>query len=96
MIITGLAGCEKNYVIDALRALLKENCIVTVFFGIAAFNVKSKILQSLLRLPISRKCQHDLKGCALIKLQEDLSNIKYLIIDEFSVVGQKMLGWIDR
>lgn len=24
-----------------------------------------------------------------------MSNIKYLIIDEILVVGQKMLGWID-
>ena len=96
MIITGQAGSGKSYVIDALRALLMQNCIVTAFFGIASFNVKGRTLHSLLRLPIRGKYRQDLKGSALMKLQEDLSNIKYLLIDEFSVVGQKMLGWIDR
>ena len=43
---------EKNvaidaFVIDALRTLLKENCIV--FFVTAAFNVKGKTLHSLLK-----------------------------------------------
>ena len=96
MIITGLAGSGKRFVIDALRSLLKEKCTVTAFFGIAAFNVKGKTLHSLLKLPIRGKNRHDLKGMALVKLQEDLQNIKYLIIDEFSVVGQKKLGWIDK
>ena len=86
MIITGLAGSGKSFVIDALRALLKQYCIVTAFFGIAAFNVKGRTLHSLLRLPIRGKYRQDLKGSALIKLQKDLNNIKYLIIDEFSVV----------
>ena len=30
-----------------------------------------------------------------MKLQNDLAGIDYIIIDEFSVVGQNMLGWID-
>ena len=38
----------------------------------------------------------DLKGSALLKLQSALCSVKYLVIDEFSVIGQKMLGWIDR
>ena len=30
------------------------------------------------------------------KLQENLNGVRYLIIDEFSVVGQKMFAWINR
>ena len=30
------------------------------------------------------------------KLQDDLNGIKCLIIDEYSVIGQKMFGWNDR
>ena len=96
MIIKGLAGSGKSFVIDAIRSLLKQCCIVTAFFGIASFNVRGKTLHSLFRLPIRGKNRHDLKGSALVTLQEDLNGIHYLIIDEFSVVGQKMLGWIDR
>ena len=32
----------------------------------------------------------------MAKLQHDLSGIEYLIIDEFSVIGQKMFSWINR
>ena len=58
--------------------------------------MKGKTLHSLLRLPIRGKNQHDLKGLALLQLQERLSGVKYLIIDEYSVVEQSLLGWIDR
>ena len=73
MIIKGLTGSGKTFVVDATRSLLKQCCIVTAFFGTASFNVR-----------------------ALVKLQEDLNSIHYLVNDEFSVVAQKMLGWIDR
>ena len=31
MIIKGLAGSEKNFVIDAIRSLLKQYCLVAAF-----------------------------------------------------------------
>ena len=37
-----------------------------------------------------------LKSSALAKLQSDLNGVKYLILDEFSVIGQNMFGWINR
>ena len=59
MIITGLAGSGKSYLINNIRALLKELCVVTAFFGIAAFNVRGKTLHSLLNLPSRGKNQKD-------------------------------------
>ena len=47
-------------------------------------------------MPIRGRNLKDLKGPALLQLQERLSGIKYLIIDEYSVVGQNLLGWIDK
>ena len=35
-----------------------------------------------------------LQSSALSKLQKDLNSVKYLIIDEFSVNGQKKFAWI--
>ena len=32
----------------------------------------------------------------LHKYRKDVSKIKYLIIDEYSIVEQRMLGWISR
>ena len=70
MIINGLAGSGKIFVIDTIRSLLKQYSLVTYFFGgIASFNVKGKTLHSLLCLPIRRKYKHDLKGSALAKIQ---------------------------
>ncbi len=52
MMITGLAGSGKSYVIDAIRGLLNDSCKVSAYFGIAAFNVSGTTLHSLLQLPI--------------------------------------------
>ena len=88
-------GSGKSYVIDAIKNLLKERCRVCSFFGIAAFNVNGKTLHSLLQLPIKGKRNGALKSVALAKLQNDFQKIEYLIIDEFSVTGQKMFAWIN-
>ena len=96
MILTGAAGCGKSFVINCIRQELGECCAVTSYFGIAAFSINGETLHSLLQLPIRNRKKADLKGSALARLQERLSRISYIIIDEFSVIGQKMLGWIDR
>ena len=96
IMITGQGGSGKSFVINAVRSLLQSKCIVASCFGIAAFNIQGVTLHSLLRLPIRGKNNCDLKGTALAKLQMRLKDVKYIIIDEFSVIGQKMLGWIDR
>ena len=52
-------------------------------------------LHSLLRLPIGTKRLNDLKRTALLQLQSNLESVKYLIIDEYSFVGQGLFSWID-
>lgn len=94
--ITGLGGSSKSFVIQALSQLLHTKCRVCAFFGIAAFYIKGKTLHSLLQLPIKGKKNGPLKSSALAKLQHDLEDVNYLIIDEFSVIGQNMFGWINR
>ena len=53
-------------------------------------------LHSLLKLPVSGRNCCELKSSLLADMQARMDNICYLIIDEFSVIGQRMLGWIDR
>lgn len=96
LMITGLGGSGKSFVIEAVRTLRNEKCTVCAFFGIAAFNIKGTTLHSLLQLPIQGKRNGPLKSSALAKLQTDLNGMRYLIIDEFSVIGQKMFAWINR
>ena len=95
LLIKGIAGSGKRYVINALRNLLKMECRVLAYTGKASFNVNGITLHSLFKLPIGSKRQSDLKGIALQQLQANLENVKYLIIDEYSLVGQGLLGWID-
>ena len=61
----------------------------------AACNVNGITLHSLLRLPIGTKRLNDLKRTALLQLQSNLESVKYLIIDEYSFVGQGLFSWID-
>ena len=96
LIITGQGGSGKSFLINAFRELLQETCVVCSYFGIASHNIEGVTLHSLLSLPIRGLYQRDLTGRALTQLQERLHNKKYIIIDEFSVIGQKMLGWIDK
>ena len=83
LIIMGLAGSGKSYLIDAIKDLLQEKCTVCAFFAVAAFSVKEKTLHSLLQLPTNGRKSSDLKGLALNRLQDEMDGIKYLIIDEY-------------
>ena len=96
LMITEQGGSGKSFLINGLRQLLGEQCIVSSYFGIAAYNINGVTLHSLLNMPIRGKNSCDLKGRALTDLQIKFKDVKYLIIDEFSVIGQRMLGWIDR
>ena len=55
LLIKGIAGSGKSYVIDALRNLLQSKCRVLAYTGKAAFNVNGITLHSLLKLPIASR-----------------------------------------
>lgn len=52
-------------------------------------------IHSLLRLPITSATQKDLFGQALSRLQEKLLHTDYLLIHEYSMLGQTIMGWGD-
>lgn len=52
-------------------------------------------MHSLLDLPINAKKRADLSGDALDRVRDALEGVHGLIVDEKSMVGQKMLYWID-
>ena len=65
------------------------------YTGKAYFNVNGVTLHAFLKLSIASKRLTELKRIAPQKLQSNLENVEYLIIDENSLVGQSLLGWID-
>lgn len=95
MIVSGTAGTGKPYLIHCLRLLLQDQLCVAAPTGVAAFNVNGHTLHSLFSLPTKGDFR-DLEGDRLHQLQQSLSAMKYLIIDEMSMVGRKTLGQIDR
>ena len=60
MIICGTAGAGKTYLINALRQVIGQKCIVTATTGIAALNIHRQTLHSAAQLLIrENKEPHD-------------------------------------
>ena len=96
LIIIGEGGTGKSFLINTIRNLLKEKCVVTATTGKASFNISGMTIHSLLKLPVSKISQNDLSGSSLESLQQDLRSVDYIIIDEYSMLGQTAMGWVDR
>ena len=92
IIITEHGGSGKSFVIRALQNLLSGTCIITSYYGIAAFNIAGVTMQSHLRIPINGKNACDLKGKTLAQLQDKLKGINYIIIDITSLLDRICLG----
>ena len=73
--------------------LLRDACLLT---GMASFNICGTTLHSALQLPVHCSNQRDLQGSSLQWLQMKFTNKHYLIIDEMSMIGQRMMAWIDK
>jgi hypothetical protein len=93
MIVCGTAGTGKT-LISAAKQVLGTQCVVTATTGIAAFSINGQTLHSAAQLPI---CEYrDLQGDSLQRLQLRLEGKRFLIIDEMSMIGHKMLSWLDN
>ena len=96
MIINGEAGTGKSVLINAVRNLLEDKCYVTATTGKAAHNINGVTIHSLLKLPISKQQSKRLTGQSLLLLQEKFRTVNYIIIDEYSMLGQKTFACIDN
>ena len=96
LIIIGGGGTGKSYLINAVKNLLQHSCAVTATTGKAAYSIRGCTIHSLLKLPVGAKGNKDLTGQSLVRLQNALKEISYIIIDEYSMLGQKMFAWVDK
>ena len=96
LIINGVAGTGKSYLINAVRNLLQSKCAVTATTGKAVYNIRGITVHSLLKLPIGSRGNKDLTGQSLCRLQDNLNSIEYIIIDEYSMLSQVTFGWVHR
>lgn len=96
LILIGEARTGKSYLINAIRALLNNTRAIPATTGKAAYNIQGVTIHSLLKLPVGPRGNKDLTGQNLSRLQESLKDVKYIIIDEYSMLGQVTFGWIDK
>ncbi|CAG8821888.1 19167_t:CDS:1, partial [Cetraspora pellucida] len=103
VIIMGTAGTGKSYLIKAIRGLLMQMTgiesmspvLVLAPTGVAAFNINGRTIHSALSIAINSTNNLDIDSERLKQLQERLRSVKYLIIDEKSMVGHRLLALID-
>ena len=55
MIINGVAGTGKSYLINAIRNLLQSKCAITATTGKAAYDIRGITVHSLLKLPVESR-----------------------------------------
>lgn len=68
LIIIGVAGTGKSYLINAIRNILQSRCAVTVTTGKASYNIRGVTVLSLLKLAVGPRRNKDLAGQSLNRL----------------------------
>ena len=97
--IQGLAGVGKSFLIKNIELMTKmlfaekNSSVIATPTGCAAFNAGGSTLHSLFRLSTnSEKEPEEINQQKLIRLQNEFEHLKVLQIDEFSMVGKRLLG----
>lgn len=96
MLVCGTAGTGKLYLISTIAHVLGDACLLTSTTDMASFNTCGRALHSALKLPIHHSNKQDLQGNSLQRLQLIVKNVQYLVIDEMSMIGQRILAWVDK
>lgn len=95
------SGTGKSLIIKYLTELLDEELgndsyVLAAPTGVAAILINGKTLHSIFKLPRKSKEYKPLTGEAALNLTNKLQNVKYLILDEYSLIGCKTLAMINR
>ena len=100
MISQGTAGTGKSFIIHSISHALSTSSVdgkipllLLAPTGIAAFNIRARIIHSALKIPI--KDMRPLQGQSLAIFQEEMRHIRYILIDEMSFLGPRLFIQID-
>jgi len=96
--ITGSAGTGKSYIINMIKNMLdrkQSNYILLAPTGVAAQNIDGKTIHSKLLIKIAQG-GFQTKVFTDKELRDDLINVETLIIDEISMVSDKLLDFISN
>lgn len=103
VLVQGPAGSGKTVVIGDIECMVTEafgmeSVLIIAYTGSSALNANGRTIHSALRLYFDSKNKDcvDLKGESLKLFQDKMKNVKFLIIEEFSMVGTRMLNIINK
>jgi len=103
LIVQGKAGTGKSAVIRAMCRVLDEYQLlnpgngyqVVAPTGAAAMNIDGKTIHNFLRIPANGPL-HPLNGDSLRCFQLQLQHLRFIIIDEYSMIGLRLLNKIHK
>ena len=72
-----------------------EAIVITAPTGVAAINICENTLQSRLSVPVKSANFTELKNDSLRKFQKKIKNLKFIVMDEMSMIGVRMLHHIE-
>ncbi|KAK4703267.1 hypothetical protein P7C70_g2948, partial [Phenoliferia sp. Uapishka_3] len=106
--IDGTAGTGKSFLITAISTALKDAALTAPLddkgksltyilrlapSGIAAYNIRGKTILTGLSIPVTLAQDYlPVTPTKLIALQSCFQHLRYIIVDERSMVGQKLFG----
>ena len=91
MLVTRQDGSGKSFILNSLRQLLGQCCVVVSYFGIASQNINGVALHSFLKLLIHGRNCSELKGSFFADMGARMTNICYLTIDAFFLIGERIV-----
>ena len=77
------------------QVALSDCCplLLLALIGVAAYNIGGSTIHSTLKIPVNDFSQ--LEGTCLTVFQEEMSHVRYILIDEMRFIGEKLLENID-
>ena len=100
MIVQGTVGTGKSYLIGTINKYLNQLALphhcplfLLASIGVAAYNIGGSTIHSKLKIPVNDFSQ--LEVTRLTNFQEEVSHVRYILIDEKSFIGEKLLENID-
>ena len=97
-LVCGTAGSGKTFLIRSIKQLLGDRCLVLAPTGVAADNIGGQTYHSCVPVPMADITREDIAPSEkrLASFSEKLDGVRYIVIDEMSMVGRRALGHISH
>ncbi|KAK3917404.1 ATP-dependent DNA helicase RRM3 [Frankliniella fusca] len=100
VIVQGKAGTGKSLVIHAMQGLINSalgdgTVLLVAPTGVAAVGIGGATIHSKLHISQSNEF-HPMRGSSARKFINEMEKVKFLVVDEYSMIGLNLLGMMER